>query len=105
MPRYPRKRDDNEKDIVAMLRAHGATVTHLDDSGVPDLLVGYQGKTFLLEVKLPSRADGKAHTRTAQGGAGELTESQTKWWQAWTGEPAKVVHSAAEALAAIGVVS
>ena len=102
--RYPRKRDDNEGGIVAALRARGATVTHLDDSGVPDLLVGFQGKTYLLEVKLPTNKDGTAHRRKSQGGEGELTESQVKWWKTWTGYPASVVHSVEEALAVIGAV-
>lgn len=102
--RYPRKRDDNEKDIVQALRNVGAAVTHLDDSGVPDLLVGYHGKTFLLEVKLPTKKDGTATKRVKDGGEGELTESQVKWWKVWSGSPAAVVHSAEEALAAIGAV-
>ena len=101
--RYPRKRDDNERDIVNALRARGATVSHLDDSGVPDLLVGYRGNTFLLEVKLPSNKDGTAHKRKAQGGEGELTESQVKWWQTWLGSAPSIVHNVHEALTAIGV--
>ena len=100
--RYPRKRDDNEKDIVQALRDVGATVSHLDDSGVPDLLVGYQGKTYLLEVKLPTKKDGTGHSNKSKGGEGELTESQVKWWKVWSGTPAAIVHSADEALKAIG---
>lgn len=99
---YTKRRDANEKAIVDALVAAGAVVTRLDDDGVPDLLVGYQGRTYLLEVKVPERADGKAHTRKGQGGAGEFTAAQVKWWNAWIGEPAIIVHSADEAITAIG---
>lgn len=100
--RYPRKRDVNEKEVVAALRARGATVTHLDDSGVPDLLVGYHGETFLLEVKQSSKKDGSGKSNKSKGGEGELTEAQVEWWKMWTGARAVIVHSIEEAIAAIG---
>lgn len=100
---YARKRDDNEAAIVKALRAAGASVKQLDGAGVPDLIVGHNGYTYLLEVKVPSRLDGKAHTRTAQGGEGELTEAQVKWWSEWRGAKAIIVRSIEEALLAIGV--
>ena len=46
------RRDSNEVEIVRALIAAGASVTHLSGvDGLPDLLVGYQGRTVLLEVK------------------------------------------------------
>jgi len=92
--RYPRKRDDNEREIVHALRELGASVSHLDDTGVPDLLVGYRGQTLLLEVKLPTTKAGRAHARDR----GELTEAQAKWWDAWCGEEPAIVHSVEEAV-------
>lgn len=101
--KYARKRDANEKDIVRALEAAGASVTRLGDPGVPDLLVGYQGATFLLEVKLPledrAAAGGR---RESQGGRGDLTKAQVAWWDSWRGAKAHVVRSVDEALVAIG---
>ena len=96
---YPRKRDGNEKEIVAALRAVGASVSHLSDSGVPDLLVGYRGETYLLEIKEPGQGQNK---RRSKGGVGDLTASQVTWWQTWLGKPAVVVRTVDEALGAIG---
>ncbi len=100
--RHARARDGNECGIVEALRSAGAVVTRIDDAGVPDLLVGYRGRTILIEVKLPLGArGGKSQRREAEGGRGDLTASQVKWGDAWTGAPAIVVRSAAEALAAL----
>ena len=60
MPRTnrPSRVDANQAEIVAAFRAAGATVLHLHSigHGCPDLLVGYQGRNLLVEVKT---ADGK----------------------------------------------
>jgi hypothetical protein len=82
-------------------------VTRIDGDGVPDLLVGFRGRSFLLEVKLPLTKQGATpHRRNGvAGGRGDLTKAQVLWWDAWTGEPAIVVRSPAEALAAIGAAS
>ena len=47
------KIDANHEQVVTALRAAGATVQSLAGvgKGVPDLLVGYQGQTLLMEVK------------------------------------------------------
>lgn len=108
-----RQRDVNEAEIVRALEAIGATVTRLNEAGVPDLLVGYQGKTKLLEVKRPlgpegGRQRGGAHKQN-QGGDGILTEAQVKWWRGdgkkrppWQGDPPVIVTTWREALDAIG---
>lgn len=103
--RYARKRDDNEPEIVVALKACGATVTRLNDAGAPDLLVGFAGKTKLLEVKLPLTAGGAVQPgrhMNSKGGRGDLTPAQAEWWSKWKGELPYVVRSVEEALAAIG---
>ena len=70
----------------------GASVQplHTVHEGVPDLLVGYQGRNFLLEVK-----DG-----TKPPSARKLTPCQVSWHDDWAGQTAVVV-SAEEAIAVI----
>lgn len=81
------KRDANEPAIKAALRKVGATVVSLSIEDVPDLLVGFRGENFLLEVKMPK---------------GELSEGQATWHMKWNGYPVHVVRSEEEALQAIG---
>ena len=85
--RYAAKRDKNEADIVRVLEYVGATVTPLSDTGCPDLLVGYDGENYLLEVK---------------GKRGKLTVDQIAWHQTWAGS-VQVVRNADEALRALGL--
>ena len=52
MSKYARRVDENQGDIVKALRACGATVRVVTQGdGIPDLLVGYNGYTILMEVK------------------------------------------------------
>ncbi len=93
------QRDTNEPAIVSALEAAGASVTRLNGTGVPDLLVGLRGETHLLEVKMPAgERSGKKR------GAATLNDEQRGWWSEWLGRPPVVVYTAAEALAAIGAV-
>ena len=87
--------DANQELIVSALRAAGASVQRLAGVGVgvPDLLVGYQGKTLLLEIK-----DGKKPPSERR-----LTEDQLKWHGAWRGGPLAVVDSVDAALRMLGV--
>lgn len=89
------KIDANQPQIVAALRKLGATVQSLSavGDGVPDLLVGFQGRTLLLEVKDGSRPKSER----------QLTDDQIQWHIDWRGGPCMVVNSVDEALAAIGV--
>ena len=89
------KIDANQEKVVDALRAAGATVQTLATvgKGVPDLLVGYQGKTLLLEVK-----DGRKPPS-----ARRLTEDQLKWHGAWRGGPLAVVDGPDAALRMLGV--
>ena len=87
--------DANHEQIVSALRAAGASVQSLAGvgKGVPDLLVGFQGKTMLMEVK-----DGKKTPSERR-----LTEDQLKWHGAWRGGPLAVVDSVDAALRMLGV--
>lgn len=83
--RYAKRRDPNEKDIVRALRDIGASVKRLDDI---DLLVGWQRRNFLLEVKTER---------------GALKPSQEDMVKSWRGQY-EIVRSVDEALRAIGAV-
>lgn len=83
------RRDGNEREIIDALRAAGAQVEQLD---LIDLLVGYRGQTFLVEVKDPQYP--KAHPKRRA--------RQEEWRRKWPGGPAGEVESVAEALAFIG---
>ena len=82
--------DANHNEIVSALRAAGASVQSLAGvgKGVPDLLIGFQGKTILFEIK-----DGKKPPSERQ-----LTEDQINWHGAWRGGPLAVVDSVDAAL-------
>lgn len=101
------RRDKSEPEIVAALRAAGASVEIIGDgAGRPDLMVGFRGVTYHLEVKNPlgprGGKRGGGATRPGQGGDGVLTADQLAWWAAWRGAPPVIVRTPAEALAAIG---
>ncbi len=83
------KVDIVQASIVDALRRCGAQVESLAGvgRGVPDLLVGYAGELYLLEVKSPG---------------GKLTTMQKVWHRCWQEYPVYVVHDACEALAAVG---
>lgn len=77
--------DKNQKEIIEALRKAGRSV--FDTSGVgfgfPDIVVGRDGKTFLIEIK-----DGK----------NGLTGQQTQLLSDWRGDKIHVVKSVEEAL-------
>lgn len=87
--RHAAARDANEPEIVHALEAIGATVLRLPKP--VDLLVGYRGQTFLLEVKLPAGPKGGTKDRT-------LTDAQVEFFNAWRGGMVAVVRSVDEAL-------
>lgn len=81
--RYAAKRDSNEPEIIAELVGYGASVQKLSAPGVPDLLVGYRGGNYLVEVKAPK--------------TGRLTEEQRTWHEDWLGAPPIILTTADEA--------
>lgn len=100
------KRDESEPAIVKALEAVGASVQRLNAGGVPDLLVGWRGKMWLLEVKLPLTARGAVqpgrHRGFAHGANSDMTADQLMWRRAWRGPDPIIVRTPEDALAAIG---
>ena len=90
--KYKAKVDANQAEIVAALRKVGATVECLSavGRGVPDLLVGRNGRNYLVEVK-----DGNKPPS-----AQKLTQDQVSWHACWGGQVA-VVNSVEQAIALV----
>ena len=64
--------DANQAEIVKALREHGASVELLHETGrgVPDLMAGFRGRNYLMEVKTDK---------------GKLNARQKKWHKEWKG--------------------
>lgn len=75
--RQAAKTDENQKTIVTALRKAGASVQSLAavGKGCPDLLVGYNGINYLMEVKDGNKVPS----------ARKLTIDQEHWHSVWTG--------------------
>ena len=82
--------DHNQARIVSTLRAVGASVQtlHTIGRGCPDLLVGYRGVTYLVEIKSEK---------------GMVLDSQEAWMKRWKGGIVHVVRAPNEALRVIGM--
>lgn len=91
------KIDANQPEIVQALRKAGASVQSLAGIGVgcPDLLVGFQGKTALVEIK-----DGQK-VKSAQ----KLTADQTDWHASWRGGTLATVDGVDAALRVLKVMA
>lgn len=81
--------DQNQSDIVDALLKLGASVDSMSGrgDGVPDLLVGFRGRSIMLEVK-----DGAKPPSRRQ-----LTADERRWFDRFQGE-AYVVNSVEEAI-------
>lgn len=90
--KYAARIDRNQPEIVAALRKLGATVLHLHTigKGAPDILIGYQGKNALVELK-----DGNKPPSDRK-----LTPDEKKFHAEWRGQVA-VIESVDEAIAFI----
>jgi len=87
--RYANRIDANQNAIVETLRECGATVRIVcQGDGIPDLLVGYQGYTILMEVK-----DGNKPPS-----ARTLTPAEQKFFDEWRGGMVVIVNSVEEAI-------
>ena len=88
-----RRTDANQSTIIATLKAVGASVVDLSavGKGVPDLLVGFRGRTYLLEVK-------------NKAGRNRLTADQNVFLAWWHGVPPVIVYNEDDALIAIDAV-
>lgn len=84
------KRDGNHNAIVQALEQIGCTVLDLSRLGgdAPDILCGYRGESWLLEIKNPE-------------GRNRLSEGQQEFLATWRGKAA-VVRSVYEA---VGIVT
>jgi Holliday junction resolvase len=87
------KIDNSQPAIVAALRKIGATVQILAavGHGCPDLLVGFRGRTLLIECK---------STDTDFGRNRVLTEDEETWHCRWTGGELYTVQTPMEAIRA-----
>ena len=91
--RHAARVDGNQAEIVAALRALGASVFVLK---LPvDLLVGYAGKTALVEVKDPTSAYGKKG----------LNQKQSAFLMGWQGGTVALIDSVEAAQNLIRVMS
>jgi hypothetical protein len=93
MGRRASKVDLNQPEIVSNLRTiPGVSVTDLSKvgAGCPDIMVGYQGANYLIEIKSEWAKKGK-----------ELTPMQERWHEEWRGQKS-VVWSFDEACKVIG---
>lgn len=85
--------DENQAEIVAALRAAGASVQVLSavGQGCPDLLVGFGGENLLFEVKNKSLPPSRRR----------LTPDEAAWHASWEGVVV-VVETVAEAVGVLG---
>ena len=94
MSRLAAKVDENQKAVVQEIRdtLPECVVQVLSGvgQGVPDLLIGFQGNNYLIELKDGAKVPSKQ----------KLTEHQVKWHLGWQGQVA-VANSAAAVIAAI----
>ena len=83
---FAKKVDKNQATVVKSLRDYGADVhlLHMVGSGIPDLLVAYEGHTILMEVK--------------DGPDKKFTPDQIKFIAGWKGGHLYRVNSSEEAL-------
>lgn len=86
----PKRTDANQAEIVAALRdIPGCFVADLHEvgRGCPDLLVGFRGVNYLMEVK---------------SARGKLTGDEQRWQNFWPA-PVHIVRSVEDALEVVNV--
>jgi len=83
--------DCNQKDIVHALKTFGATVVDLSGvgKGCPDLLIGFKGTTYLIEIKKDSKA--------------KFTPQQLQFNELWSGGVIARIQTIDEAIALLKV--
>lgn len=94
--KFDAKVDANQGEIVKALRKVGATVKSLAavGKGCPDLLVGFRGGNYLIEVKDGEKPPSKR----------ALTKDQRTFFYTWEGH-CRVALDVDEALRIIGAVA
>jgi hypothetical protein len=90
MARLRSRVDRNQPEIVGALRAYGCSVAclHQCGGGIPDLVVGWKGRNYLIEIK----------DELAKPSDRKLTPDQSAWHELWVGQVA-IVTNCAEAIA------
>ena len=80
MARRRGKTDLNQPQIVKDLRCIGATVQSLANigEGCPDLLIGFRGMNYLIELKNENMPPSKQR----------ITSDEKKWHENWRGQVA-----------------
>ena len=93
--RYAARTDDNEAEIVAALRSiPGVTV----ETGYNDILIGYRGITYWIELKNPN----KVSKKTGKVLESAIKPDQKRIRDFYTGHY-KIVSSLEEILKEIGI--
>lgn len=89
------KVDDNQQEIVRVLRECGATVrsTAMVGEGFVDVICGYEGRNYLLEIKDGSKPPS----------ARKLTPKEAEFHATWQGQTA-IVETPVDALRVIGAI-
>jgi Holliday junction resolvase len=82
MPNRARKIDDNQNEIVKMLRRIGCSVaiTSMVGKGFPDIICAFRGKNFLFEIKDGNKSESRKR----------LTPDEEKFFNTWQGQISKV---------------
>ena len=77
MARTAARIDSNQPDIVKSFRKLGCSVqhTHMVGDGCPDIVVGFQGKNYMIEIKDGDKSPSKRR----------LTDDEQKWHDEWKG--------------------
>jgi len=81
--------DENHSAIVSLLRSFGCSVastTGVGD-GFPDVVVGFQGVTHLIEIKDGEKSPSKRR----------LTPDEEEWHSTWQGDPVCILESLRDA--------
>jgi hypothetical protein len=85
MLRIASRVDSNQALIVRQLRAVGASVLHVHQlKNCFDILVGYRGRTFLMEIKASEKD--------------KLTPGEAEFMANWCGSPYHIVYTADQAI-------
>ena len=89
------KVDSNQVEIVAALRRVGASVahTHMVGDGFPDIIVGYRGHNYMVEIKDGSK----------KPSAQKLTDDEKDFHKDWLGT-IHIVNGVDSALEMIGAI-
>lgn len=81
--------DENHAAIVDLLRGFGCSVVSTAGvgDGFPDVVVGFQGVTHLIEIKNGKKSASRR----------KLTDDEKEWHATWQGDPVCIVESLRDA--------